>query len=140
MLKPLSLLFLRIGTGLLCAIWGVIRLVEPEVGKHVAEKYYAGLGAAPTLQTLWGGLLILVGALVVLGLFRRIAYPAQALILVGGAAAIWQYLADPVGIWLMSREDSNVLFFPSLAVAAATLVLIAFRNEDRYSLDALRRR
>lgn len=140
MLKPVSLLLLRIGTGLLCAIWGVIRLVEPEVGKHVAEKYYAGLGAAQTLQTLWGGLLILVGALVVLGLFRRIVYPIQALILVGGAAAIWKYLADPVGIWLMSREDSNVLFFPSLAVAAATLVLIAFRGDDRYSLDALRRR
>jgi hypothetical protein len=49
---------------------------------------------------------------------------------------LWRYLLDPLGAWLMTREDSQILFFPSVAVAAATLVLIAFRDFDRLSLDA----
>jgi putative oxidoreductase len=73
---------------------------------------------------------------VVAGLMRRIAYAAQALILIPGALMIWRYLLDPMGAWLMSREDSQILFFPSITVAAATLVLIAFRTDDRWSLDA----
>lgn len=139
-MKAASLLLLRSGTGLLCILWGMIRLGEPSVGPMLANKYYGGLASAQTLQSAWGAFLVLVGALCVLGLFRKVAYPAQALILVGGAVAIWRYLLDPLGLWLLSREDSQILFFPSVTLAAATLVLIAFRNEDRFSLDALRKR
>ncbi|MBC7830619.1 MAG: hypothetical protein H7Y62_01195, partial [Hyphomicrobium sp.] len=38
-------------------------------------------------------------------------------------------------VYLLDRESSQILFFPSITVAAATLVLIAFRNDDRWSLD-----
>ena len=41
---------------------------------------------------------------------------------------IWRYLLDPIGLYLMSREDSQILFFPSITIAAATLVLLAFRR------------
>lgn len=139
-MKAASLLLLRTGTGLLCMLWGVIRLGEPSVGPMLANKYYGGLASAQALQSAWGATLVLVGALCVLGLFRKLAYPAQALILVGGALAIWKYLVDPLGLWLLSREESQILFFPSVTLAAATLVLIAFRKEDRFSLDALRKR
>lgn len=135
-MKAVSLLLLRLGTGLLLVIWGLVRVAEPGIGAHVSEKYYAGLGAAHTIQLVWGGTLLVVGTLTVLGLLRRYAYPAQAVILVTGALSIWKYLLDPFGMWLMDRESSQILFFPSLAVAAATLVLIAFRDEDTISLDA----
>ena len=82
----------------------------------------------------------MIGLLVCLGLFRRYVYPAQAVILCAGALAIWKYLLDPFGLYLLNAESRQVLFFPSLAVAAATLVLLAFRSDDRLSLDAKFRR
>jgi uncharacterized membrane protein YphA (DoxX/SURF4 family) len=135
-LQPWSLLLLRVGTGLLLVLWGALRVISPEAGPGLADKYYSGLLGIQALQIAYGIAEIAIGALVVLGLFRRLAYPLQALILVPGALMLWRYLLDPLGAWLMSREDSQILFFPSIVVAAATLVLIAFRDFDRLSLDA----
>jgi uncharacterized membrane protein YphA (DoxX/SURF4 family) len=134
--QPWSLLLLRVGTGLLLVLWGALRVISPEAGPGLADKYYSGLLGIQAVQIAYGIAEIVIGALVVLGLFRRLAYPLQALILVPGALMLWRYLLDPLGAWLMSREDSQILFFPSIAVAAATLVLIAFRDFDRLSLDA----
>jgi uncharacterized membrane protein YphA (DoxX/SURF4 family) len=135
-LQPWSLLLLRVGTGLLLVLWGALRVISPEAGPGLADKYYSGLLGIQALQIAYGIAEIVIGALVVFGLFRRLAYPLQAIILVPGALMLWRYLLDPLGAWLMSREDSQILFFPSIAVAAATLVLIAFRDFDRLSLDA----
>jgi uncharacterized membrane protein YphA (DoxX/SURF4 family) len=135
-LQPWSLLLLRAGTGLLLVLWGALRVISPDTGPGLADKYYSGLLGIQALQIAYGIAEIVIGALVVLGLFRRLAYPLQALILVPGALMLWRYLLDPLGAWLMSREDSQILFFPSIVVAAATLVLIAFRDFDRLSLDA----
>jgi hypothetical protein len=52
--------------------------------------------------------------------------------------SLWRYLPDPLGLYLMSKEDSQILFFPSITVAAACLVLLAFRDDDRLSVDAAR--
>ncbi len=136
-MKAFSIAFLRVAVGLLLVVWGIIRLGAPEMGAMVADKYYGGLAAAQSLQTAWGIALIVIGLLCVIGLFRKYAFIAQALVLVGGALAIWKYLLDPLGMWLLARDDAQVLFFPSLALAAATLVLIAFRDEDSFSLDAM---
>lgn len=139
-MKAKSLLFLRVSTGLLLLVWGLVRVAEPGIGAHVSEKYYAGLGAAHAVQLVWGAALLVVGTLTIAGLWRRIVYPAQAVVLVFGALSIWKYLLDPFGMWLLSREDSQILFFPSLTVAAASLVLLAFVDEDGLSLDAWRAR
>ncbi|MDP3906732.1 hypothetical protein [Novosphingobium sp.] len=137
-MKAKSLLFLRLGTGLLLIIWGLVRVVEPGMGAHVSEKYYSGIGAAHTVQLAWGAALLAIGVLTVLGLWRRWVYLAQAVVLVSGALSIWKYLLDPFGMWLLTRETSQILFFPSLTVAAASLVLFAFRDEDTISLDSWR--
>ena len=136
-LKPWSLLFLRIGTGLLLIIWGLPRVIMPETGPFLANRYYSGLFNAQTLQMAYGAFEALVGLLIVLGLFRRIVYPLQALILVPATLMIWRYLLDPLGLWLLSRKQSQILFFPSITVAAATLVLLAFGRDDRFALDRL---
>lgn len=132
-----SLLGLRIGTGLLLVLWGGLRLMSPEAGPGLAEKYYSGFAGMQALQIAFGAAEVLVGLLVVAGLFRRVAYPLQALVLVLGAVVLWRYLLDPMGLYLLDRETSQILFFPSITLAAASLALIAFRNEDRWSLDAL---
>ncbi len=139
-LKPLSLLLLRAGTGLLLILWGTLRVIAPGAGPGLADKYYSGLLNLQAIQTAFGALEILIGLMVLIGLLRRIFYPLQALILVPGALMLWRYLLDPLGKYLLSPEDSQILFFPSITVAAACLVLIAFRDEDRWSIDAQRAR
>ena len=134
-LRSTSLLLLRVGTGLLLVLWGTLRVMSPAAGPGLANKYYSGLMDVQSLQIAFGAAEIAIGALVVLGLFRRVAYPLQALILVPGALILWRYLLDPMGWYLLDKESSQILFFPSITVAAATLVLIAFRSDDRLSLD-----
>lgn len=134
-MKDWSLLFLRVSTGLLCVIWGLIRVGEPAIGAHVNGKYYGAIFSGETIQYVWGGFLLLVGILTIAGFQRRYAYPLQAAILCVGALGIWKYLLDPLGLWLLDRDSAQVLFFPSLGMAAATLVLLAFREDDKIALD-----
>ncbi len=141
MLKSLSLAGLRIALALLLIIWGLVRLGAPEAGMGVSTKYYGGLGANMAVQTAWGSALVIIGLLCLVGWQRRFALPAQAVVLVTGALAIWKYLVDPLGLWLLTRETSQILFFPSLALAFASLLLITLQDADDWSLDAwLRRR
>lgn len=134
MLKPVSLLLLRMGTGFLLSIWGLIKVAAPEASIGVSEKYYGGVLSVEMLQVPLGALQILLGLAVVFGLFRKIAYPVQSIVLGLGLLAIWKYIADPLGMYLLTEETREVLFFPSLTVFAATLVLLAFREEDTISL------
>ncbi|MGH6632105.1 MAG: hypothetical protein ACREB0_01985 [Sphingopyxis sp.] len=136
-LKSGSLLLLRVGTGLLLMLWGALRLMSPDAGPGLAEKYYSGFMGMQAIQIAFGAAEALIGLLVVAGLWRRIAYPLQALVLVLGAIVLWRYLLDPMGLYLLEREASQILFFPSITVAAASLVLLAFREADGWSLDAL---
>ena len=135
LVRPASLLILRIGTGLLLILWGSLRVFSPAVGPHLAGKYYGGFLNLQSLQVVYGVAEVVIGLLVVLGLFRRASYLLQALILVPGAIVLWRYLLDPLGLYLLDKGSSQILFFPSLTIAAATLVLLAFRDEDSWSLD-----
>ncbi len=133
--KAASLLLLRIGTGLLLVLWGALRVMSPAAGPGLASKYYGGFLDVQSLQVAFGAAEVVIGLLVVLGLLRRFAYVLQALILIPGALMLWRYLLDPMGMYLLDKESSQILFFPSITVAAATLVLLAFHDEDRWSLD-----
>jgi putative oxidoreductase len=135
MAKAASLLFLRVSTGLLCVIWGLVRIAEPKAGVGVNTKYYGGLLADVSWQMPWGVFMLIVGLLTILGLLRKYVYPLQAAILCVGALAIWKYLLDPLGLYLLDRETLQILFFPSLGIAAATLVLLAFKGDDAFALD-----
>lgn len=135
MLKPISLLLVRVGTGLLLSIWGLIKLAAPEASIGVSEKYYGGVLSVEMLQAPLGIAQILLGLAVVLGLFRKVTYPAQSIVLGLGLLAIWKYIVDPLGLYLLTEETMEVLFFPSVTVFAATLVLLAFREDDTLSLD-----
>jgi len=133
-----GLLFaLRATTGALLILWGTLRAMSPETAVRLSEKYYSGALSAETLIPLLAYGQIALGGLVILGIFRCVVYPLQALVLVGGAAAIWKYLADPLGLYLLTSETKNTLFFPSTTVAVASLIIIAFKEYDRIALDRL---
>ena len=134
MLTKISLLIMRIGTGALLVVWGLVRVIG-ERGVGLADKYYAGVGADATLQLAFGWAEVALGLLVILGLFRKYTLIGSAVILVGGAFPIWRHFLDPFGRYL--HEDANILFFPSLTVAGAALALIALREFDTLALDRL---
>lgn len=137
MLTKISLLIMRIGTGGLLIVWGLVRVIGGK-GVGLADKYYAGVGSNEMLQLAYGWAEVALGVLVVLGLFRKYTLIGSALILVGGALPIWRHFLDPFGRYLFANPDSaNILFFPSLTVAGAALALIALRQHDTLALDNL---
>lgn len=137
MLTKVSLLIMRIGTGMLLVIWGLVRVMGGR-GEALANKYYGGAGANETFQLVFGCAEIVLGLLVVLGLLRRYTLIGSAIILVGGALPIWKHFLDPFGQYLFANpDDANILFFPSLTIAGAALALIALRELDTLALDRL---
>ncbi|QUL38014.1 hypothetical protein [Erythrobacter sp. JK5] len=137
MLTKISLLIMRIGTGGLLVVWGLVRAVGG-MGQGLADKYYSGVGSDVTLQLAYGWAEIALGLLVILGLFRTYTLIGSAVILVGGAIPLWRHFLDPFGEYLFaSPDDANILFFPSLTVAGAALALIALRRFDTLALDSL---
>lgn len=136
-MKAVLLFALRATTGALLIIWGVLRVMTPQTAVGLSEKYYGGMISADALIMPLAYGQIALGALVILGLLRVVIYPLQAIVLVGGAAAIWKYLADPLGLYLLTPETNKLLFFPSTTVAVASLIIIFFKEYDAIALDRL---
>lgn len=139
-MKALTLLFLRLTTGLLLILWGSIKVMAPTAAIHVSDKFYHGALSGHALQLPLGIAEIALGALAVVGLLRVVVLPLQAMVLGVGLFAIWKYVFDPFGLYLVSPDAREPLFFPSLVVFGASCALIAFREFDAYAIDrALRR-
>ncbi len=136
-MKAISLLLLRISTGLLLIIWAMVKLAATDAAIGVSDKYYFGLLSSEAVQIGLGALQLLLGVAVIAGIFRRIAYTAQAVWLGLGALFVWRSIIDPLGL-MFGQDNVQILFFPSLTVFFATLVLLAFRDEDTISVDAAR--
>jgi len=73
-----------------------------------------------------------LGLLALVGLFRRVADPVVALLNLGSMLGVWRSIVDPWG-WFL--EGTNVLFFPSLTVLAASLVLMVTHEDQKLVLD-----
>ena len=134
-MKSLLLLLLRLSTGLLLVAWGLVKIAAPTAATKVSDHYYSGMLSADALQLPLGVAEVFVGLLVCLGLLRKFVYPIQAAVLVFGALAIWRYILDPLGLYLLTEETRQLLFFPSFCVAVASLILLAFKEDDALSLD-----
>lgn len=134
-MKAWTLLLLRVSLGWLLIIWGADKLVNTEHGMAVANTFYFGLQAIESILQIFGIFQILIGLLVVVGFARLWVYPLQLLLNAASLIAVRQSVIDPWG-WFF--EGSNVLFYPSLVIFAGSLLLMAFREQDRLSLDARR--
>ena len=132
-MKRWGLFLLRVTTGWLLVMWGLDKLVNVEHGQRVAEAFYLGIGSQALVQNIFGVLQIILGALVVLGLWRKRAYPVAFVVVLITALGVWKSIIDPWG-WFL--EGSNVLFYPSAIIAAAALLLWGTIDEDEMTLDA----
>lgn len=132
-MKRIGLCALRVTTGWLLVMWGVDKIVDVEHGLRVTEAFYGGVfGGSALLHHVLGGLQALLGALVVLGLWRRRTYPVMFLVLAGTAVGVWKSVLDPWG-WFL--DGANVLFYPSAIVLAGAAVLWGTIDEDTLALD-----
>lgn len=132
-MKRWGLLLLRVTTGWLLVMWGLDKLFNVEHGQAVAETFYLGIGSQAAVLNILGVLQIILGALVVLGLWRRRAYPVAFVVLLITALGVWKSIIDPWG-WFL--DGSQVLFYPSAIIAAGALLLWGTIDEDEMTLDA----
>lgn len=131
-MKAVSLMLLRVSIGLLVFLWGLDKLVNVAHGVAVSERFYAGAFSSETVLMAWGVVQSAIGILAVVGWLRRYVLPAVLLINTATMLVVWKSILDPWG-WVL--EGTNVLFFPSLIIAAGSLLIWAFRAEDTLSLD-----
>lgn len=133
--KALALALLRVSLGGLLLAWGLDKIVNTEHGLAVSDKFYGGLLSVASLMPMLGVIQSLLGLLVIVGWQRRWVYPVQLAVNSLTLLVVFGSVIDPLGWYL---EGTNLLFYPSLIVFAASLVVMAFRTEDRYALDAAR--
>ncbi len=136
-MKATLLLALRTTLGLLLIIWGLVKVMAGAKAIQVSDKYYEGILSAEYLQPLLGWGEVVLGVFVILGLFRKVTYTLQAVVLVLGTLAIWKFILDPFGLYLVDEASRKILFFPSSTVAIASLIMLVFISDDRFSLDRL---
>jgi uncharacterized membrane protein YphA (DoxX/SURF4 family) len=118
---------LRVSIGYLLVIWGVDKLVNPAHGLAVSDRFYFGWFSRSWLMTAFGAVEILLGLLVIAGIRNRYTYPVVAGITGATLLGVWRSILDPWGWYLSGAE---VLFYPSLIIFAAALVLLAEGREE----------
>lgn len=131
--QALCLLLLRVSTGTYLIIWGWMKIFNSQATIGLSEAYYGGLLSAELVNKGVGLAEVIVGLLVVLGLFRKYSYLAQALIYGVGLIAISPYILDPFARYLV--DTSKVTWFPSTTLFAATLIMLVFKKLDTMALD-----
>jgi len=134
-LKPFTLAFVRVSVGLLIALWGVDKIVDVDHAVAVSDSFYLGLFSAPLVLQAFGVLQTALGLAMVVGWLGRWVYPAVIVINGVSLLAVWRSILDPWG-WVL--EGTNVFFFPSLLIFAASLLVWAWRDHDLYSVDGPR--
>lgn len=139
MMRNLSLFLLRVTLAGLLFWWGLVKGIGTGTGEAVSNKYYAGLFSIDALLLAFGWVQVLASMLIALGLFRMIVLPFQFVVNFFVAAVVWVSLIDPFWLWHTGEkpETVNALFYPSAIVAAASLLVIAFRRDDAWAVDRL---
>ncbi len=114
--------FLRASIGYLLVIWGADKLVNPAHGIQVSDWLYFGWFSERWIMTAFGVFEIILGRLVMGGIWKRAAYSAVAVITGVTLLGVWRSVVDPWGWYL---TGSNALFYPSLIIFAAVLMLLS---------------
>lgn len=139
--QRLSLFLLRVTTGFLLVWFGLDKIVSGSAPLAVRRSMELGDTASMAVGLVTGGAEVVIGALCVVGLWRRLALPLQALINGSTAAGVWWAIVDPFR-WYVTGVDRIVfnshVFYPTSITFAACLLLICFRRQDTWSVDAVR--
>ena len=128
----LSLLLLRLGVGLVMAVWTADKFVNPAHGIAIMQKFYGLPAASADVLIVLGVIQAVVVLLFVLGAFKTLSYGAVLLMHAGSTLSSWRQYLDGF---------DNLLFFAAWPMLAACIALFLLRDYDRLlSLDAMRRR
>lgn len=135
--QRIGLLALRVSAAGLLFWWGLVKGLNTGTGQAVSNKFYGGVFSMDVLLIAFGWFQVVVAILIALGLFRAVTLPIQFVVNLFVALSVWRSLIDPFWLWMGGDKPDtvNALFYPSLIVAAACWILIAFRAEDRFALD-----
>lgn len=133
-MKRWGLFLSRVTIGWLLVLWGIDKFQDVAHGQAVAETFYFGVGTQAVLLKIFGAAEILIGALAVLGLWRKRVYPVMFAVLLVTAIGVWKSIIDPWG-WFL--DGANVLFYPSAIIAAGALLLWGTIDEDGIALDVV---
>lgn len=136
-LQPFSLAFLRVTMGFLMIWWGLVKGLDTGVGKAVSENFYGGAFSLDTLLIAFGWLQVAIGAAIVVGFLLKYLLPIQLAINAFTAASVWYAIIDPFKLYLPPQSEFafTQLFYPSIIIVAASVVLIAFRGQDTIKVD-----
>lgn len=136
-MKAVTLLALRLCTGLYLLAWGAVKFANPERAIDISDKFYGGQFNNPVAQLALGAVAGVIGIFVILGFLRAFSYAAQAVILGFSAAAVGKSVFQPlVGHFeVTALIDAATVFVPSLAFFAVSLLPFVFWKEDFVALD-----
>ncbi|QIE55333.1 DoxX family membrane protein [Pikeienuella piscinae] len=138
--QRLSLLLLRATTGFLLVWSGLNKLVTASTPFAVHRHLEVDATTGAVLGVATGGAQLVIGALCVIGLWRRAALPLQALINGFTAASVWWAIIDPWR-WYITGVDrivfNSAVFYPTSITFAACVLLIVFRRQDTLAVDRL---
>jgi len=140
--QRVSLLALRVTTGFLLIWFGLDKVVNSHAPLAVKRNLELDATTATTIGLVAGGAEVLIGLCCVIGLWRKLVLPLQAIINGITALSVWWAIFDPFR-WYITGVDrivfNSYVFYPTSITFAACLLLIAFRQQDTIALDCLQR-
>lgn len=126
----LSLLLLRLGVGLVMAMWAADKFVNPAHSGAVLENFYGLPALGSEVFVVIGVIQAAIVLLFVTGTLRGLSY--GAIMVMHGASTLssWKQYLDGF---------DNLLFFAAWPMLAACVALFLLRTHDRLlSVDAMR--
>ncbi|MEO0820445.1 MAG: hypothetical protein AAF074_08465 [Pseudomonadota bacterium] len=135
--RHFALLTTRIAMGGLLFWWGLVKGLNTGVGPAVSDRFYGGLFSIDALLIGFGWLQVAAGIAIALGLLLRALLPFQLVVNLFVALSVAVAFVDPFWLWMGGEKPSPSLhlFYPSLIIATVSWLLIAFRDQDAWTLD-----
>ena len=126
----LSLLLLRLGVGLVMAMWTADKFVNPAHSGAVMQNFYGLPAFGSEVFIVLGVIQAVIVLLFVTGALRGFSYGAVLLMHAGSTLSSWKQYLDGF---------DNLLFFAAWPMLAACVALFLLRAHDRLlSVDAMR--
>lgn len=126
----LSLLLLRLGVGLVMAMWTADKFINPAHSGAVLQNFYGLPALGSEVFVVLGVIQAVIVLLFVVGAFRTLSYGAVLLMHAGSTFSSWRQYLDGF---------DNLLFFAAWPMLAACIALFLLRAHDRLlSVDAMR--
>jgi len=128
----LACLLLRAGLGYFLLVWGLNKFLAAEQSVRL-YRYFYGVEIGETVPFFLGAGETAVAFMVLLGLWRPVAYGLGLLIHGTTVAVILPRLADP--FLIVDGFPQNRPYAAAVPALAAFAVLFLLRHHDRWSLD-----